>query len=69
MLKLSGLQGLPGISIEIDIPKTADDWFIDLGDVRESARVFVNGKEAAGLFSIPYIASMGKAHQTRGKPA
>jgi hypothetical protein len=52
--------GTARYSIEIDIPKTADDWVIDLGDVRESARVFVNGKEAAGLFSIPYSGSVGK---------
>lgn len=47
-------------SIEIDIPRTADEWVIDLGDVRESGRVFVNGKEAAGIFSVPYSAAIGK---------
>jgi len=33
---------------------------IDLGDVRESARVFVNGQEAGGLYSIPYRAPIGR---------
>jgi hypothetical protein len=47
-------------SIEIDIPKSADDWEMDLGDVRESARVFINGREAAGLYSIPYSVPVGK---------
>lgn len=52
--------GTARYSIEIDLPKTADDWVIDLGDVRESARVFVNGKETLGLFSFPYSGSVGK---------
>ena len=47
-------------SIEINIPKDADNWVIDLGDVRESARVFINGKETAGLFSVPFSAPVGK---------
>jgi hypothetical protein len=58
--KAQRFAGTARYSIEIDIPKTADDWVIDLGDVRESARVFINGKEAAGLYSVPYSASVGQ---------
>ncbi len=29
-------------------------WMLDLGDVRESARVFVNGNEVGTLFAVPY---------------
>jgi len=47
-------------SIEIDIPKGADNWEIDLGDVRESARLLINGTEAAGLYSFPYSALVGE---------
>jgi hypothetical protein len=47
-------------SIEIDLPKGADNWVIDLGDVRESARVFINGKSAASLYSIPFSAPVGQ---------
>ena len=32
----------------------ADEWMLDLGDVRESARVRLNGKDVATLFSVPY---------------
>ena len=53
-------------AIEIEISKDAADWEIDLGDVRESARVFVNGKEVAGLYSIPYSAAIGR-HLKVGK--
>ena len=51
--------GTARYSIEIDIPAGADEWELDLGDVRESARVFINGKEAAGLFSVPFSAPVG----------
>ena len=52
--------GTARYSIEVNIPDGADDWEIDLGDVRESARVFINGKEAAGLFSVPFSAPVGR---------
>jgi len=53
--------GAARYSIEFDLPPTkASDWVIHLGDVRESARVFINGKEAAALYSIPYRAPIGK---------
>ena len=47
-------------SIEITIPEGADNWVIDLGDVRESARVIINGQAAASLYSVPYSAAVGK---------
>jgi len=52
--------GTARYSIDVDIPEVAEDWEIDLGDVRESARVFINGKEAAGLYSVPFSAPVGK---------
>ena len=36
-------------SLDIELPALqADDWVLDLGDVRESARVRINGQEAGG---------------------
>ena len=47
--------------IEFDLPESpADNWRLDLGDVRESARVFINGKPAARLWSVPYSAPVGE---------
>ena len=44
-----------------DLPAgDADDWVLDLGDVRESARVYVNGDLAATLYSIPFRAPIGR---------
>ncbi len=48
-------------AIEFDLPEVkADEWVIDLGDVRESARVIINGQAAAALFSVPYSAWVGE---------
>ncbi len=41
-----------------DIP--ADDWLLDLGDVRESARVRVNGQEAGCAWAVPFRLKVGK---------
>lgn len=38
----------------------ADDWVLDLGDVRESARVKINGADVAALFALPMRARVGR---------
>lgn len=40
--------------------KKADDYLLHLGEVNESARVFINGKDAGMLWSLPYQAYIGK---------
>jgi hypothetical protein len=35
--------------------KNASSWVIDLGDVRESARVYINGTFIGCAWSVPYI--------------
>lgn len=47
-------------TVTIDNPAVADDWMLSLGDVRESARVRVNGKEVATLWAVPYRCTIGK---------
>ncbi|MEO7413842.1 MAG: glycosylhydrolase-like jelly roll fold domain-containing protein, partial [Opitutaceae bacterium] len=47
--------------LEFDAPTAkADDWLLDLGDVRESARVKLNGREVATAWSIPYQVRVGE---------
>ncbi|MEY8721001.1 glycosyl hydrolase [Bacteroides stercorirosoris] len=41
-------------------PADAGEWMLDLGDVRESARVRINGQEVATLFAVPYRCLAGK---------
>jgi hypothetical protein len=53
--------GTARYAIEFELPAAeADDWIIDIGDVRESARVFINGKMAAALWSLPFQAQVGR---------
>ncbi len=40
--------------------EAAAEWRIDLGDVRESARVYVNGKLIGCAWSVPYVLDCGK---------
>jgi len=41
--------------IEFEAPaQPAAEWRLDLGDVRESARVILNGRPAGTLWSVPY---------------
>ncbi len=40
-----------------DLP--ADDWILDLGDVRESARVRINGRDAGIAWAVPFRLKVG----------
>ena len=41
-------------------PAVADDWLLDLGDVRESAVVAINGERVGTLWAVPYTINIGK---------
>jgi len=38
----------------------SEQWVLDLGDVRESARIIVNGKNVATLWSVPFECNISK---------
>ncbi len=47
--------------VEFEAPAAkADDWLLDLGDVRESARVRLNGHEVATAWSLPFRLRVGQ---------
>jgi hypothetical protein len=53
--------GAARYTIAVDVPETnADGWFLDLGDVRESARVWVNGKPAGAAVAHPFRVDAGE---------
>lgn len=52
--------GRYSVSFTLDDPSQADDWILDAGDVRESARVTVNGHDAGTIWSVPFILSVGE---------
>ena len=48
--------------LEFDAPTAkADDWLLDLGDVRESARVILNGQPVATAWSLPFRVRIASA--------
>ncbi|TDH24591.1 hypothetical protein EXU57_14720 [Segetibacter sp. 3557_3] len=47
--------------LEWDAPtQKADDWLLDLGEVRESARIRLNGRDVATAWSIPFQVRIGE---------
>ncbi len=53
--------GTARYKLEFDAPAAkADDWLLDLGDVRESARVRLNGQDVGTLWSIPLRVRVGE---------
>ena len=44
----------------VEDPTAADNYMLSLGDVRESARVRINGQEVATLWAVPYRCVIGK---------
>ena len=54
-------KGTACYSAEFELPATAAaDWQLNLGDVRESARVRINGQDAGTLWAVPFVANVGK---------
>ncbi len=52
--------GAARYTITVDVPaRPADVWTLDLGDVRESARVWVNGKPAGVVVAHPFRIDLG----------
>jgi hypothetical protein len=47
--------GAARYTIQVDLPETnADGWYLDLGDVRESARVWINDRPAGIVVAHPF---------------
>ncbi len=47
-------------AIDLLNPEDADEWILDLGDVRESARVFINGEDAGTAWCVPFRLPVGQ---------
>jgi hypothetical protein len=58
-------SGTARYHIEFDAPGDAPEWMLDLGDVREAARVRLNGKHVANAWSLPFTVRLG-ALKSRG---
>lgn len=54
-------MGTACYSLTFSLPDPSGrEWMLDLGDVRESARVRINGQEVATLWAVPYRCLIGK---------
>jgi hypothetical protein len=52
---LQAFSGTARYRLQFDAPsQRADAWMLDLGDVREAARVTLNGKEVGHAWSLPF---------------
>ena len=52
----------------IDKKQALKHWTIDLGDVRESARVYINGEYIGCAWSVPYSMEIGnKFHKGKNE--
>jgi hypothetical protein len=55
------LMGTGRYTLTFDLPvMAADEWVLDLGDVRESARVRINGKEVGTAWCVPFTMAVGE---------
>lgn len=54
-------SGTARYTVTVDVPDSveADGWILDLGDVRESARVSVNNQEAGCVWCVPMTVEVG----------
>ena len=57
--KVTMATGRYSNSFTIDADE-ADEWLLDLGDVRESAVVRINGKEAGTVWAVPFTLRIGQ---------
>lgn len=48
------------VCFTLDDPAEADGWQLDLGDVRESAVVWLNGERVATLATVPFTVEVGR---------
>ena len=63
--KAQAFAGTARYTLRFNAPQgKPDDWLLDLGDVRESARVRLNGKEVGGLIAIPFRTRVGEYLKT-----
>jgi hypothetical protein len=58
--RAKAFAGTARYRLTFDLANKADDYLLDLGDVRESARVKINGADAAELFALPMRATVGR---------
>jgi hypothetical protein len=64
--EFEAFSGSGTYEIHFDIPNVeTDNWQLDLGDVRESAQVWINDKFIGAAWSVPFILQTGNLKKGR----
>ncbi|MDE6481150.1 MAG: glycosyl hydrolase family 2 [Muribaculaceae bacterium] len=58
--KVNTATGRYKVAFELPSGIETDEWLLDLGDLRESASVKVNGNEAGKVWSVPFTIEIGE---------
>lgn len=58
--RINSGTGRYSVRFTLEDPRQANEWLLDLGDVRESAIIHLNGERIATLTTIPYQAFIGR---------
>ena len=58
--KINHGTALYSSAVAVTDPKEYDDWVLDLGDVRESARVYINCEYVGTVWAVPFRISIGE---------
>jgi len=56
---LAKFTGTVRYKLQVHVDEPADEWWLDLGDVRETARVSLDGKPLGTLWSRPFRLRLG----------
>ena len=59
LVKVTMGTGVYQTTVKLDKKQATKSWSIDLGDVRESARVYVNGEYVGCAWSVPFTMDLG----------
>lgn len=61
-------SGTATYTLQFDAPTLeADSWMLHLGDVRESAKVWLNGKFIGNLWSVPFNINLGSLNKGKNE--
>ena len=62
--KAEAFSGTASYQLEFEKPESeADSWMLDLGDVRESAKVWLNGEYIGDAWSVPFKMNIGQLQE------
>ena len=66
--EMEAFSGTALYTLQFDAPKVAaDNWKLSLGDVRESAKIWLNGEYIGEAWSVPFTINLGKLKEGKNE--